>query len=472
MVVDKKIVIIKLLAIFILVFLAGNFIFPSYFNQGTKFIGEKMGINLPAIGQDFRLGPDLQGGALLTYETIGLEKIEEHKRADVMATLRSVIHRRIEHAGIIDPLIVIQGDRLVIEMAGVFDIDEAKEKIGAAPFLEFKELRPEEELEAMRNKVAEIEAKLGREINLADLAEDLEIIKEVEGWEIIFQSPYQTTGLTGKYLNRAMAVSGHLEHLVLVEFTGNGVDLLAEITERNLGKPLIIFIDGYQISAPIVRSVIRDGNAQISGDFSREEARQLAQNLNAGALPIRINPEPISQQLVGPALGETYLKQSLMAGVFGFLLVILFITLFYKLAGLVASISLISYGILLLFVFNIFGITLTLAGIAGIILSVGMAVDANILIFSRIKEELKKGNSFEKSIDYGIQRAWPSIRDGNLTTLIIVFILYFSGISFLVNFALGLGVGITISLFTAIIITQNLLKLFVRTKVEKSKLLI
>ena len=431
---DKKIVIIKLLAIFILVFLAGNFIFPSYFNQGTKFIGEKMGINLPAIGQDFRLGPDLQGGALLTYETIGLEKIEEHKRADVMATLRSVIHRRIEHAGIIDPLIVIQGDRLVIEMAGVFDIDEAKEKIGAAPFLEFKELRPEEELEAM--------------------------------------SPYQTTGLTGKYLNRAMVVSGYLEYLVLVEFTGNGVDLLAEITERNLGKPLIIFIDGYQISAPIVRSVIRDGNAQISGDFSREEARQLAQNLNAGALPIRINPEPISQQLVGPALGETYLKQSLMAGVFGFLLVILFITLFYKLAGLVASISLISYGILLLFVFNIFGITLTLAGIAGIILSVGMAVDANILIFSRIKEELKKGNSFEKSIDYGIQRAWPSIRDGNLTTLIIVFILYFSGISFLVNFALGLGVGITISLFTAIIITQNLLKLFIRTKVEKSKLLI
>lgn len=469
MVVDKKIVIIKLLAIFILIFLAGNFVFPSYFNQGTKFIGEKMGINLPAIGQDFRLGPDLQGGALLTYETIGLEKIEEHKRADVMATLRSVIRRRIEHAGIIDPLIVIQGDRLAIEMAGVFDIDEAKEKIGAAPFLEFKELRPEEELEAMRNKVAEIEAKLGREINLA---EDLEIIKEVEGWEIIFQSPYQTTGLTGEYLNRAMAVSVHLEHLVSVEFTGNGVALLAEITERNLEKPLIIFIDGYQISAPIVRSVIRDGNAQISGAFSREEARQLAQNLNAGALPIRINPEPISQQLIGPALGETYLKQSLMAGVFGFLLVILFITLFYKLAGLVASISLISYGILLLFVFNIFGITLTLAGIAGIILSVGMAVDANILIFSRIKEELKKGNSLEKSIDYGVQRAWPSIRDGNLTTLIIVFILYFSGISFLVSFALGLGAGITISIFTAIIITQNLLKLFIRTKIEKSKLLI
>jgi len=469
MVVDKKIVIIKLLAIFILIFLAGNFVFPSYFNQGTKFIGEKMGINLPAIGQDFRLGPDLQGGALLTYKTIGLEKIEEHKRADVMATLRSVIRRRIEHAGIIDPLIVIQGDRLAIEMAGVFDIDEAKEKIGAAPFLEFKELRPEEELEAMRNKVAEIEAKLGREINLA---EDLEIIKEVEGWEIIFQSPYQTTGLTGEYLNRAMAVSVHLEHLVSVEFTGNGVALLAEITERNLGKPLKIFIDGYQISAPIVRSVIRDGNAQISGDFSREEARQLAQNLNAGALPIRINPEPISQQLIGPALGETYLKQSLMAGVFGFLLVILFITLFYKLAGLVASISLISYGILLLFVFNIFGITLTLAGIAGIILSVGMAVDANILIFSRIKEELKKGNSLEKSIDYGVQRAWPSIRDGNLTTLIIVFILYFSGISFLVSFALGLGAGITISIFTAIIITQNLLKLFIRTKIEKSKLLI
>ncbi len=470
---EKKKIIITLLSIFILVFLAGNFIFSTYFNQGTDFIEEKIGIPIPKIGQNFRLGPDLQGGALLTYETIGLEYVEKHERKEIMTILRNVIHGRIERAGIIDPLIRIQDDRLVIEMAGVFDVKEAKRKIGKTPFLEFKELRPEEELQKIEDKIEEIKEKTGINLRQVDITpEILEKIKEVEGWEKALEVQWQSTGLTGKYLESAIAVFIHLEHVISVKFTGNGIPLLKEITRENLEKPLFIFLDGRLISAPIVRTTIRDGAAQISGHFTHEEASELAQNLNAGALPIRINIEPIFQQIIGPALGEAYLNYSLIAAAVGFLLVIIFLILFYKLAGLMAAISLISYAILILFIFNIFGITLTLAGFAGIILSVGMAVDANILIFSRIKEEIKESDNLEKVIDYGIKRAWPSIRDGNLTTLIIVFLLYFSGISFLQSFALGLGVGIIISVFTAIIITQSLLKLFIGTRIKKSKLLI
>lgn len=470
---DKKLIKIGLLGFFILIFLAGNFIFPTYFNRGLDIINKKIGTALPTIGQNFRLGPDLQGGAFLTYETIGLEYVEEYRRDDVMATLRGVIRRRIELAGIIDPLIKIQDNRLVIEMGGVFDVKRAKEKIGAAPFLEFKELRPEEEINRINDKIREIEERHGNSIQEIIVMEGgLEKIQEVENWEIAFQSPYQPTELTGKYLKRARNELVGLNHIISVEFTGEGIPLLEEITEKNINKPLAIFIDGRLISNPIIRAIIRDGRAQITGDFTWDEASELAQNLNAGALPIRINPEPISIEIIGPALGEAYLQQSLIAGTLGFLLVIIFMTLFYKLAGIMAVISLISYAILILFIFNTFQITLTLAGIAGIILSIGMAVDANILIFSRMKEELEKDENFEKAIDYGMKRAWPSIRDGNFTTLIIALILYFSGIPFLESFAAGLGIGITISMFTAIIITQNLLKLFIKTKIEKSKLLI
>ncbi len=470
---EKIIIINTLLSVFLLVFFAGNFIFPNNFNQGMLFIEKNTGIPSINIGQDFVLGPDLQGGAILTYETIDLEKFEETERREVMTILRNVIHQRIEHAGIINPLIRIQDNRLLIEMSGVFDVEEAKRKIGKTPFLEFKELRPEEELLEIRAKIDEIKDKTGIDLRQDALTpEILTKIQEIEGWEKSFELPYQSTGLTGKYIKKASSGFLNLEHIVSIEFNSEGAALLGEITNKNIEKPLAIFLDGNLISSPIIRSVILDGGAQITGNFTREEARDLSQNLNAGALPVKINPNPISQQIIGPALGEFYLKESRKAGLLGFLLVIIFLTLYYRLAGLMAAISLTSYALITLFIFNIFGVVLTLAGIAGMILAVGMAVDANILIFARIKEEIKKSDNLEKIIDNGIKRAWPSIRDGNLTTLIIVVLLYFSGINFLENFALGLGIGIIVSVFSSIVITQNLLKLFVGSKIKKSKLLI
>ncbi len=269
--------------------------------------------------------------------------------------------------------------------------------------------------------------------------------------------PFKRTELTGKQLERAQLEfnpqTGAAE--VGLQFNSEGADLFAEITKNNIGKPVAIYLDGEPISIPTVNSEILGGRAVITGNFTVSEAKLLAQRLQAGALPVPI--ELIAQQSVGPSLGRSSVDASLTAGLFGFLLVALFMLVMYRIPGLIAIAALSVYAVTLFAVFKTIPVTLTLSGIAGLVLSVGMAVDANVLIFERLKEELKLKKPFSQAIEEAFRRAWPSIRDGNLTTLISCVVLYWFTSSVIKGFALTLGIGIVISMFTAIIVTRNFL---------------
>jgi preprotein translocase subunit SecD len=238
--------------------------------------------------------------------------------------------------------------------------------------------------------------------------------------------------------------------------------LFAQLTEQNVGKVIGIFLDGEAITAPTVQQVIYGGQATITGDFSVDEAKLLAQRLNAGALPVPI--EIVSQQTIGPALGQASLDMSMKAGLLGFVLIAIFMIAYYRLAGLLAVIALTFYAIINLVLYKIFGVTITLSGIAGFVLSLGIAVDANVLVFERLKEELRSGRDLPTAVDEAFRRAWPSIRDGNLTTLIATAVLYAMSTGFIRGFALTLTIGVLISMFSAMTVTRVLLKSIVTIK--------
>ena len=282
------------------------------------------------------------------------------------------------------------------------------------------------------------------------------------------QNNWKNTQLTGKHLKRSIVQFNPNDGSpqVGLEFDKEGSELFAEITDRNIGKQVAIFLDNYVISAPTVNSKITGGQAVISGSFDVREARQLAQRLNAGALPVQI--VLISQKTVGATLGQMSIESSVKAGLIGLILVALFMIVYYRLSGLIAVVSLLIYGILILAIFKIWPITLSLSGLAGFILSIGMAVDANILIFARLKEELRKGSPLSLAIEEGFKRAWPSIRDGNISTLITCFILIQFTTSIVKGFALTLGLGVIISMFSAVVITKNLLTIIPK-KLENIK---
>jgi len=449
----KRKVYLILLGIIILGFLAGNLAYPKYLKTLVPRFWD-----IP-----FRLGLDLQGGTHLIYEA-DLTNIEKQDFSSAMQGLRDIIERRVNLFGVAEPVVQTQetGDqhRLVVELAGVKDPGEAIKMIGQTPFLEFKKQRKEEERQKILDKQAEIEGMLYEEM------------QQVEGWQLAFDDPYfEPTGLTGQYLERAeLSFDQQLgTPLILIQFDDEGSALFEELTSENIGKILAIYIDNLPISTPVVQDKISGGRAQITGDFTIDEAKELARNLNAGALPVPITL--ISQQSVGPTLGAVSLEKSLKAGLIGFLLVILFLVVFYRLPGLLASLALAVYIALILSLFKLIPVTLTLAGIGGFILSIGMAVDANILIFSRMREELKREQSFSIALEEGFRRSWPSIRDGNLTTLIVALILFFLGTSFIKGFALTLSIGILLSMFSAIFITRNLLRLFINTRFERIKFL-
>ncbi|OIP79752.1 MAG: protein translocase subunit SecD [Parcubacteria group bacterium CG08_land_8_20_14_0_20_48_21] len=278
------------------------------------------------------------------------------------------------------------------------------------------------------------------------------------------QDEWQNTDLTGKHLRRAVLEFNQTtgEPEVSIEFGSEGKKLFEDITDKNIGKPVAIFLDGIPISTPTVQQKIVGGKAVITGQFTVPEAKQLVQRLNTGALPVPITL--VSQQTVGATLGSDSLAKSLQAGMLGILFVVLFMILYYRLSGILAVCSLGVYAVVLLALFKLIPITLTLAGIAGFILSLGMAVDANVLIFERIKEELRRGRSVDAAIDEGFVRAWPSIRDGNVSTLITCFILFTFTTSIVQGFAITLGIGVVVSMFSAIVITRIFMKLMVRVK--------
>jgi len=273
--------------------------------------------------------------------------------------------------------------------------------------------------------------------------------------------PWRDTGLTGKQLESAVVQFNDSTTIpmVAIEFDKEGAKLFGELTDRNIGKQIAIFLDGEIISAPRVNTAIKDGEAVIEGDFTIPEAKELSQRLNAGALPVPISL--VSQQTVGASLGNESLQKSLVAGLIGLILVMIFMIVYYRLPGVIAVSALLIYGIVLLFVFKAIPVTLTLAGIAGVILSIGMAVDANVLIFERLKEELKTGKALGSAVDEAFKRAWTSIRDGNVSTLITCVILVWFGSSMIKGFALTLGIGVLMSMFSAIVITRQFLRLTV-----------
>lgn len=522
-------------------------------------------------------GLDLQGGAHLVYEA-DVSEIPEQDRVDSVEGVRDVIERRVNALGVSEPLVQtnINGDiyRVIIELAGVFDVNDAIQQIGETPLLEFKEqnrdipatqtsdlteaeqqqildseaaaltegqevltrLQAGEDFETLAREFSDdptvsenggdlgfqpagtyvpefddvlinklqdqqlwpelvktqfgyhIIERLGSQVVEGSLVVDSDgsvleggedgKVLEVHGRHILFAAltpsdlrppvdPWAQTGLSGKHLESAIVQFQQQTNAPNVGLTFNeeGKQLFADITKRNLGQPVAIFLDGEPISVPVVQSEIVNGQAVISGNFSIPEAKLLAQRLNAGALPVPI--ELVSQLQVGPSLGQESVEKSLSAGFWGLIFVMIFMVFVYRLPGLLADIALILYAIILFGLFEFIPVTLTLAGIAGFILSVGMAVDANVLIFERMKEELRNGRSLTTAIEEGFKRAWSSIRDSNISSLITAAILIWFGSSIIKGFALTLSIGILVSMFSAITISRTFLRLIALTPLKK-----
>lgn len=379
----------------------------------------------------WRLGLDLVGGSQLIYE-VDMSGVVFSDRDSVMAGLRDVIERRVNLFGVSEPNVVVsrsgESYRLLVELAGVKDISEAIKLIGETPFLFFSEVK-------------------------LPAGKDTAAIKEGD-------IKYKTTELTGRYVRKAQLTFDRIANQpqVSLEFNYEGAAIFEKLTADNVGKPLAIFLDNQLISSPVVREKISGGRAQITGRFTVAEARQLVERFNAGALPAPI--KLVNQQTVGAALGQDSLQKTIKAGLIGAVAVMLFMLLYYHGLGFFAALALLIYIVLALSVFKIFSITMTLAGIAGFILSVGMAVDANVLIFERTKEEIRNGLSRSVAIEKGFERAWTSIRDSNASTILTALILFYFTSSFVKGFALTLLIGVAVSMFTAITITRNLLKVF------------
>lgn len=286
--------------------------------------------------------------------------------------------------------------------------------------------------------------------------------------DVLTVDPWKDTALSGKDLKHAQIAFDQTTGapLVILQFNEYGTELFSELTKENVGKVIGIFLDGEAITTPVVNEAIYGGEATISGNFTIAEAKLLVQRLNAGALPVPI--AVVSQQTIGPTLGAESLDFSVKAGLVGFMLVALFMALYYRLAGVVAVAALAGYGLLNLALFKTFGVTITLSGIAGFVFSLGIAVDANVLVFERLKEELRSGRDLPSAVDEAFRRAWPSIRDGNATTLIATVILFQFTSGSIQGFAVTLTLGVLISMFSAFVVTRFLLRRIARVRALRS----
>ncbi len=400
-------------------------------------------------GRHFKFGLDLVGGTHLVYEA-DTSQIDPTQVSEAMAALRDVIERRVNLFGVSEPIVQVEKasfvsgaqhpDRLIVELPGVTDIQKAIALIGATPVLEFKLVGPNEATTTT--------------------------ITSATGSTTVATTTVPTyidTGLTGRYLTRARlefqggTSAGGLagEPIVLVDFNSVGKDLFAQITSDNVGKELAIFLDGRLISHPVIKEPITGGTAVISGGFTPTEARDLVRNLNIGALPVPITLA--SSQTIGATLGAEILSKGIRASIIGFIAVLVFMLLWYRLPGLVAGLALTMYVVIMLALFKYLPVTISASGIAGFLLSIGMAVDANVLIFERMKEELRNGLPYVDAVREGFARAWPPIRDGNATSLISAVVLFWLGTSVVQGFALVFGIGILASMFTAITVTRTIL---------------
>lgn len=423
----------------------------------------RFGIKVPAFVEKFsyKLGLDLSGGTHLVYRA-DVSKIEKSQVPSAMASLRDVIERRINIFGVSEPVIQTQNgsftnqgeERLTVDLPGVTDVKQAVALIGQTPLLEFKVERPEG---------AEKDA-------LVKKAKDAVQTVEVTGGTatINLDDPYYISSeLTGRYLEKAVLEFDQSTHapVISLQFNTEGSKLFEKLTKENVGKTIAIYLDGSPLSTPVVREAITGGRAQISGTFTAQEAKTLVGRLNSGALPVPI--ELVSTTTIGPSLGTQAVKAGIMAGLIGLLAIIGFLILWYRLPGIIASVSLVVYAVIVLSVFKLFNVVLSAAGIAGFIISIGTAVDANILIFERMKEEVRSGRGIADSMRAGFDRAWSSIYDSNFTTLGTAVILFSLGVSVIKGFALTLIIGILASLFSAYVVTRIFLYSFGTPKTNK-----
>jgi preprotein translocase subunit SecD len=378
----------------------------------------------------FKLGLDLAGGTELIYKA-DMSSTPASERRDALEALHGVIERRVNLFGVAEPLVQTEEanalygtteDRLIVDLPGVTDINAAIAALGETPTLEFRLLAT---------------------TSVVGTSTELE---------------YVATGLDGRYLESAQlgfgngATAGLTGPQVIINFNGEGAELFASITAQNVGRELGIFLDGQLISSPVIQESIPGGQATITGRFTAAEARDLVRNLNFGALPVPIELQ--SSSAVGPTLGAAAINAGVSAGIIGFLIVAVFMVLWYRFPGLIAALALAEYVAFMLAVVKIIPITLTASGIAGLIISVGMAVDANVLIFERTKEELRGGKGPREAVHIGFARAWPAIRDGHLTMIISGVILFWLGTSIVQGFALVFVLGVLASFISAVSLSR------------------
>lgn len=445
--------------IVILTIIAALIALPASLPIELQLFGRQFNATLAAPKIDFTLlgkrfertfelkqGLDIQGGMQVVLDA-NMDGIEPADRQTALEAAQQIILRRVDMFGINEPVVQtsINGDqyRLLVELAGVSDPNQALQLLGTTAELSFRLYTP----------------------TIDPLA--------TESASITLDS-FQETGLTGAQLKRAAVqfdpTTG--EPVISLEFDQEGTELFAKLTTDHVGEMLAIFIDGFPVTTPIIQTPITNGQAQLTGSFVLDEAKQLAIQLNAGALPVPITIE--EQRVIGASLGRESVEASIKAGLVGIGLVMLFMILYYGVKGVLASLALLVYALLTVAVYKVVGITLTLPGIAGLLLSIGMAVDANILIFERMKEELRLGKPFERAMELGFGRAWDSIKDANLATIATALVLInpldftFLNTSGLVRgFGLTLLVGVLISLFTGVVVTRTFLRLFLPAPKEQ-----
>ncbi len=384
----------------------------------------------------YRLGLDLSGGSHLVFDA-DTSSIASADISDAMTSLSNVVENRVNLFGVSEPIVQVETGgvigqtthRLIVELPGITDVKQAVDLIGKTPVLDFRLVKPGAD-------------KLTPEEKAKATVDDV----------------FVQTGLTGRYLSHASLEFDQTTYTprVALNFNSDGTKLFAQITKDNVGKVLAIFLDGQPISTPVIQTEIDSGQAVINGTFSVDEAKTLVRDLNLGALPVPI--ALASTQTVGATLGQGALDASIFAGIIAFIAVGIFLILWYRVPGIVATIALAIYVALNLALFKLIPVTLTAAGIAGFVLTLGMAVDANVLIFERMKEEVRRGLELPVAIKEGFHRAWLSIRDSNLSSIITAIILYyFASTPIIKGFALVFGLGVLVSMFTALTASRTIL---------------
>lgn len=390
------------------------------------------------VNKPIKRGLDIQGGSHLVVEAQDVEqKIVDNKvveeavtvNPEVMRSAIAVVRQRVDGLGVAEPLIQLKGERqVIVQLPGIADPQEAVKLIGETAKLDFRRPDPKDP-----NKWVE-------------------------------------TGVYGKMLKDARAnLRGNADWIIEFEFNAEGARKFGELTTELIGQPLGIFLDGNLISAPRVNSPITGGKGIIEGGFAAEEAKTLAIQLKAGQLPVPL--KMVENRTVGPTLGQEAIDRSFFAGSIGLGMVLIFMLWYYRIPGIMANLALFLYALFNLAFFKLIPITLTLPGIAGFILSVGMAVDANILIFERTKEELRMGKSIFNAVETGFKRAFASIFDSNATTLISCAVLYYFGTGLIRGFAVTLAIGVIISMFTAITVTRTVMRVAIRSKKMRNPVL-